>query len=231
MNNIFYQPNIEQQIIVLNKTEAHHVFNVFRIKEGEEIFLFDNKANKYRAIVKDVKKNLIEIIDTIVISKTKNYYLHIAISPTKNIERFELFLEKAVEMGIDEVTPIICKNTERKLLKLERVEKIIIAAMKQSQNLIKPILNDLISFDDFIKKQTNYVKLLANKDFASKKISELNLNKQDILIVIGPEGDFSKKEIDLAIANNFEIVSLSNSRLRVETAALLACAVVNNINL
>jgi 16S rRNA (uracil1498-N3)-methyltransferase len=152
------------------------------------------------------------------------YHLHLAVAPTKMNERYEWFLEKATEIGIQEITPIICDHSERKIIKTERFQKIIEAAMKQSLHYYIPKLNEPILYKDFIKKEFNGQKFIAHCEETNKKSFKRELNPQEnVLILIGPEGDFSVKEIQIALENKFIPVSLGNTRLRTETAAIVAC--------
>ena len=176
------------------------------------------------------KKCEVKIIKTEVF-KAKKYHLHIAIAPTKMNDRIEWFLEKVTEIGINEITPILCDHSERKVFKIDRAEKIIQAAMKQSNQFYLPQLNEPISFTEFLKKETNSTKFIAHCEEDKKDLFKNTIQaKQNILILIGPEGDFSPKEIVLALKNNFIHVSLGKTKLRTETAGIVACHTVALIN-
>ncbi|GAB4281197.1 MAG: 16S rRNA (uracil(1498)-N(3))-methyltransferase [Marinilabiliales bacterium] len=233
--HIFYEPNINNNKIELNENETNHCYKVLRLREGEKVQVINGKGTIYNAIIKELnnKKCLLDIEDTNFFEKDRNYNLHIAIAPTKNIDRFEWFLEKSTEIGIDTITPLICSRSERKKIKHDRCEKIIISAMKQSKNLYKPVLNQLTRFKDFVKNNSNKDQLYiahCNDDNIPllKNIAKIN---KDITVLIGPEGDFTTDEVNLALANNYNEISLGNHRYRTETAGLIACQTIYILNL
>lgn len=215
-----------------DKEESKHIIKVLRKKTGDIIFITNGKGNLFHSEItlESEKKCEVKIIK-IETFNAKNYYLHIAIAPTKMNDRLEWFLEKATEIGIDEISLIICDHSERKIYKIDRAEKIIQAAMKQSNQFYLPQINEPISFNNFIKKETNAVKFIAHCEEDKKELFQNSFkSNQNILILIGPEGDFSTKEISLALKNNFIPVSLGNTRLRTETAGVVACHTVALIN-
>ena len=223
---LFYCPEIIDDIVVLPIEEAHHIFHVLRSKSGENIQLTNGKGSLYTAKILEISKKTVtaEIIDEIKFQPRKNT-LHIAIAPTKNIDRLEWFIEKATEIGIEQITPLRCQRSERKEVKQERLEKVIISAAKQSGKAYFPNMNPIISFEKFIILNFNETKLIAHCDEGEKKsLKEIFTHAADALILIGPEGDFVPKEIELAIANGFSSLSLGLSRLRTETAALHVCS-------
>ena len=230
--DFFYTPEINDKNYSFSKEESKHCIKVLRKKINDEIYLTDGKGNLYKSIITDNNSNncKIEVIEKTKIKKD-NYKIHIAINPTKNINRFEWFLEKVTELGIDEITPIICQNSERKKINLNRLNKIIISAMKQSLKTYLPKLNDLTQFSDFIKNNFEDLKFIAHckKD---KKTSLKNYikPKKNILILIGPEGDFTQEEINIAERKKFISVNLGKERLRTETAGIIACHTINLIN-
>jgi len=172
-------------------------------------------------------------VKIVFIEKTEpsKYYLHLAVAPTKMNDRYEWFLEKATEIGVSEITPIICEHSERKIIKTERFDKIIQSAMKQSNQMYLPKLNDPILFKDFIKIENNDTKFIAHCEENEKKSLKESLKpKTNATILIGPEGDFSKKEIQMALDNKYLPISLGNTRLRTETAAIIACSQVAFVN-
>ncbi len=214
---------------VLPEEESLHAVKVLRLKVGDAIELLDGVGGFYRAKITNPHPNHcgFEITETKTAFGKRDYKLHIAIAPTKNIERLEWFIEKATEIGIDEITPIICRYSERKAIKADRLEKIIISAAKQSVKAYFPKLNPLCTFDEFIKNHQNSQKFIAHCYKDDKKVLQNEIQKSsDILILIGPEGDFSKDEIQMAIQSGFIQVSLGNSRLRTETAGVVACCTV-----
>lgn len=232
---LFYNSEItnETQQIIFDKTESRHIIRVLRKITGDILQITNGKGFLFSAeiIVANDKKCIASIIETIEKPKFWNYYLHIAIAPTKNNDRLEWFLEKATEIGIDEITPIICQNSERKTVKLERLDKIVQSAMKQSLKCTLPKLNEPIKFNSFINKSFDGELFIAHCENGEKELlknSTQPLNK--ITILIGPEGDFSSEEIKRAIANKFIAITLGESRLRTETAALVATQNISFIN-
>lgn len=229
---LFFNSNInsETKIFTFDKIESKHIVRVLRKKEGDVLKITNGKRLLFDAkiISANDKKCSVEIINSIKKEKSWNYHLHIAVAPTKNNDRFEWFLEKATEIGIDEITPIVCKNSERKLIKEERFEKIILSALKQSLKFTKPKLNKLTSFSEFIKSKNDSEIYIAHcSDVEKDLLSNVVKPKHNITILIGPEGDFNKEEIELALKNNATSISLGESRLRTETAALVAVTTVS----
>ncbi len=231
---LFYNAEIQNTdtFFQFDKEESKHIIKVLRKKGGDTIFITDGKGNLFHAEItlESEKKCEVKIIK-IDVFESKNYHLHIAIAPTKINDRLEWFLEKATEIGIDEISPIICDHSERKTFKIDRAVKIIQGAMKQSNQFYLPQINEPISFNDFIKKETNSTKFIAHCEENKKDLFKNSFQAhQNILILIGPEGDFSTKEIEIALKNNFIPVSLGNTRLRTETAGVVACHTVALIN-
>jgi 16S rRNA (uracil1498-N3)-methyltransferase len=232
---LFYNPNITKNTkeVTFDKTESRHIVRVLRKKEGDFVFITNGLGILFTAkvILANDKKCLVEITHIESKPTHKNYYLHIAIAPTKLNDRFEWFLEKATEIGIDEITPIICEHSERKIVKMERMEKIIHAAAKQSLKFHFPKINEPITFKKFINNPFQGKKLIAHCEETSKKNLKSVLKKQDkALILIGPEGDFSPNEIKQSLEHNYIPVSLGESRLRTETAGIVAVHSVAFIN-
>ena len=175
-------------------------------------------------------RNWQKIVSSKQKEKQHNYHLHIAIAPTKNMERFEWFLEKATEIGIDEITPIICSRSERKVIKTERCNKILLSAMKQSLKYHLPKLNEAITLTDFLKSNMDGSKYITHCEKSDKlELRKVN-SAEKTLILIGPEGDFSATEIEMALQNQFKAVSLGTSRLRTETAGIVAIHTINMNN-
>ena len=231
---LFYNADIKSTdaFFQFDKEESKHIIKVLRKKGGDLIYITNGKGNLFHSEItlESEKKCEVKIIKTEVF-KAKKYHLHIAIAPTKMNDRIEWFLEKVTEIGINEITPILCDHSERKVFKIDRAEKIIQAAMKQSNQFYLPQLNEPISFTEFLKKETNSTKFIAHCEEDKKDLFKNTIQaKQNILILIGPEGDFSPKEIVLALKNNFIPVSLGKTRLRTETAGIVACHTVALIN-
>ena len=228
---LFFHPNPTTDQ-TLSEEESLHAIKVLRLKEHDNITIIDGKGNQYEAeiIHAHPKKCGFKILNSKKEIKDRSYFLHLAVAPTKSIDRIEWLVEKAVEVGIDEISFLQCHHSERKNISAERIEKIAISAMKQSKNLYLPKINEMILFNKFIsvpRKENCYIAHLEEGDrkLFQKEISD----KADILILIGPEGDFSPEEIQLALNNNYIPVSLGTSRLRTETAALGACFITNTI--
>ncbi|MGB0973504.1 MAG: 16S rRNA (uracil(1498)-N(3))-methyltransferase [Flavobacteriaceae bacterium] len=231
---LFYSPNIntEHQQFTFSKEESKHIVRVLRKKEGDKLTITNGKGTLYfvELIVADAKNCIVQINSEEQQSK-HNYKLHIAIAPTKMNDRMEWFLEKATEIGIDEITPIICDNSERKVIKKDRFEKIIQSAMKQSLQTHLPQLNDAISFNQFITKNHHEQLFIAHCEEQDKKLLQTEVvAEQSYTILIGPEGDFSTKEITAATNNGCIPVSLGNTRLRTETAGIVACHTIAMTN-
>jgi len=231
---LFYSTEITNtnDSFTFSKEESKHIVKVLRKKEQDILFVTNGKGQIFKCEVSlaNDKKCLVSILETTTQNPTK-YNLHLAVAPTKMNDRYEWFLEKATEIGIAEITPIICDHSERKVIKTDRFEKIIQSATKQSLSAYKPVLNEAISFKNFIASKISSTKFIAHCEETDKKSlkKELKPNK-DYLILIGPEGDFSQKEIDLALQNNFIPVTLGETRLRTETAAIVACHSVAFVN-
>ena len=206
-----------------------------RYKEGTILNITNGQGYLFTAELRSVTpKQCIAIIKEYTLTPALTYQLHMAIAPTKSNDRFEWFLEKATEIGIHKITPIICDHSERKAIKPERYEKIIESAMKQSLKAYKPILAPQVSFSEFMKqsKGINATKCIAHcQESVKVSLNSMVQPEEDIVMLIGPEGDFSYKEIELAVANSFNEISLGGSRLRTETAAIVACTHVSLCNM
>lgn len=231
---LFYNPDIKSTdtFFQFDKEESKHIIKVLRKKGGDIIYITNGKGNLFHSEItlESEKKCEVKIVK-IDNFKAKKYHLHIAIAPTKMNDRLEWFLEKATEIGIDEISPIICDHSERKIYKIDRAEKIIQAAMKQSNQFYLPKINEPVSFSDFIKSDSNSLKFIAHCEEYKKNLFKDSFQaSENVLILIGPEGDFSPKEIALSLKNNFIPVSLGNTRLRTETAGVVACHTVALIN-
>lgn len=233
--HLFYIPNIKEKEFVLDEQESKHCVRVLRLKVGTQLHLSDGEGTLYKAEIVDAnpKACKLELIETLTEYGKRSYYLHVAIAPTKNIDRFEWFLEKATEIGIDEITPILCDHSERKQIKHERLERVVVSAMKQSLKAYKPQLNNLMSYKDFMQQASSSIeqRYIAHCDGGEKSlIKNLYKPKESVLILIGPEGDFSPEEVEIALKNSYKPVSLGDSRLRTETAGVVAVANVSFLN-
>ena len=228
---LFFIENPESEI-VLSKEESKHATKVLRKKEGDILNFTDGKGGFYKAeiTIADTKKCRLQIISSEQKPKQHNYHLHIAIAPTKNMDRYEWFLEKATEIGIDEITPIICDHSERKVLKTERCNRILLSAIKQSLKFHLPKLNEAMPLKDFLELDFEGNKYIAHCEKSDKlELKNVKLEEKT-LILIGPEGDFSAAEIEIALQNQFKAISLGESRLRTETAGLVTVHTINIIS-
>jgi len=231
---LFYNPRLDNSAsqFVFDAVESSHIVKVLRKKEGDTLQITNGKGYLFEARIvdADVKKCKAEIISTTK-KHRKMYWFHLVVAPTKNNDRFEWFLEKATEIGVNEITPIICERSERKIIKPERMEKVIQSAMKQSLQAYLPKLNKAVTFKEFIDQPREGLLFIAHCDDDEKmELKRRVAPDKDITILIGPEGDFSRQEIITAYENGFLPVSLGENRLRTETAAIVACTTVNMIN-
>lgn len=213
------------ELVPLPEEESRHICKVLRLTEGDNILLVNGEGFEYEAeiSVAHAKKCVVCITNSKFIEKDP-YHIHIAIAPTKNIDRFEWFLEKSTELGIHEITPLLCENNERKIIKLDRSAKILIAAMKQSKRAYLPKLNELTTFDDFITLHPNA--FIAHCYAEEKNTLSPSKAQKDTPVIIGPEGDFSEKEVKIALAKGYVPITLGKTRLRTETAGLYACSLL-----
>ena len=208
-----------------DKEESKHIIKVLRKKESDILFVTNGLGFLFKteiALASDSKCTC--TIISFEEQQRSNYHLHLAVAPTKMNERYEWFFEKATEIGIHEITPIICDHSERKVIKRERFDKILLSAMKQSNQYYLPKFNDAIAFKDFVKKEVTGQKYIAHcEELEKKSFKNTLIPNQDVTLLIGPEGDFSVKEIQLALQNKYIPVTLGDTRLRTETAAIVAC--------
>ena len=233
---LFYTPDIDTSRF-LSEEESAHCVRVLRYDRGDEILLTDGRGTTYHARITNPHPRHceFEVLSQEKQEKTHNIYLHVAIAPTKNIERLEWMVEKCTEIGVDEITPLLCRFSERKNLRNDRLEKIILSAAKQSLTPYLPKLNPLTDFGTFIDPsnspsrggigdESKMDKFIAHcyKD-EKRELKDVLKKGRDVLILIGPEGDFSEQEVEMAIANGFVPVGLGRSRLRTETAGVVAC--------
>ncbi len=231
--HLFYTPLINGELHMLNEEESKHCIRVLRLQVNEEINLIDGKGGFYTAVIIDAhpKRTALRVTNVELNYGKRNHYLHIAIAPTKNIERTEWFLEKATEIGIDEISLINCERSERKDVKTERLIKVVTSAIKQSIKAYHPVVNDIVPFRKFIESKFEGQKFIAHCIDLDKQYLKKDLVKHsNYLILIGPEGDFSAAEVGLALEAGFNPITLGDSRLRTETAGLEACFEVNFLN-
>ncbi|MCH4823162.1 16S rRNA (uracil(1498)-N(3))-methyltransferase [Gramella lutea] len=228
---LFFNPDISEkdELVTFPRDESRHIVKVLRKNTGDILNITNGKGMIFTAeiVEADIKKCVVKILSSEK-EPAPPYYLHMIVAPTKMNDRYEWFLEKAMEIGVHEITPIICDHSERKVVKLERYERVLLSAMKQSLHAHFPKLNEPISFKDFMQKELKGTKLIAHcedvmkKPYLQKKVHPW----ETVNIMIGPEGDFSKDEIKSALEHGWEQISLGESRLRTETAAIIACHTV-----
>ena len=233
MEQLFYAPDIAIEP-VLPEDESQHCVRVLRLKEGDSITITDGKGFFYNAILENThpKHCTVNITERQQQKPLWRNNIHIAVAPTKNMDRMEWFVEKATEIGINTITCLQCRHSERREIKLQRLNKIAVSAMKQSQKATLPLINEMIGFDKFISQKFEGYKMIAHCAENKKQlIRDVYTPGGDALILIGPEGDFSDDEISAATSAGFTHISLGESRLRTETAALVACHTIHVINL
>ncbi|MBO5894233.1 MAG: 16S rRNA (uracil(1498)-N(3))-methyltransferase [Alistipes sp.] len=232
---LFYAPEITLPLYTLSEEESKHCVRVLRMKRGDELHITDGRGNMYRCKVVDdnAKRCTVEVVHTTPNYEPLAYELVMAVAPTKNIDRYEWFLEKATEVGISEVYPLECDHSERRQIKVEREEKVITAAVKQSLKAYHPTLHDMTRFRDVVTMPFEGQKFIAHcndslgeREYLGKLVEKGGRS----LILIGPEGDFSEEEITFALNNGFKAISLGKERLRTETAALIATVITSTIN-
>ncbi|HEY3372862.1 MAG TPA: 16S rRNA (uracil(1498)-N(3))-methyltransferase [Prolixibacteraceae bacterium] len=231
--HIFYTPDIAGSSYTLDETESKHCIRVLRLEQGDEIILVDGRGGYFTAQIVDPnpKRCAVKVIKSELNFGLRPFQIHVAIAPTKNIERIEWFLEKTTEIGINQITPLLCRFSERKDIKTERLEKVMVSAMKQSLKAYLPQLNPLTKFNDFIAQPFEGQKFIAHCDEQHRDLlKKMIIPNQNYLILIGPEGDFSPEEIKMAIEAGFHPVSLGDSRLRTETAGVVACHTFHLLN-
>ncbi|MCS6796254.1 MAG: 16S rRNA (uracil(1498)-N(3))-methyltransferase [Raineya sp.] len=228
---LFYCPYLQEKEVFLPEDEAIHCLQVLRKSTNDIITITDGKGHfaKAKILSNKPKKCLLQIFE-VQKQSPKSYYLHIAIAPTKNIERVEWFVEKATEIGIDEISFLLCQRSERKEIRLERLQKIALQAMKQSKQAYLPALNPIEKFESFITKQVDYAQKWIAFVGAETFLGQVVQPYSKYLLLIGAEGDFSDEEVKFAQKNNFQGVSLGKNVLRTETAGIMACALVASKN-
>ena len=231
---LFYNSTINEttESFTFDREESKHIIKVLRKKDGDILFVTNGLGYLFKTEITlaSDSKCTVQMV-SFEKSTPSNFKLHLAVAPTKMNDRYEWFLEKATEIGIQEITPIICDRSERKVINTDRFEKIILSAMKQSNELYLPKLNPAISFKEFIKQQNEGLQLIAHCEETDKKtLKSVVQPNTNITVLIGPEGDFSEKEIALALEQKYIPISLGNTRLRTETAAVVACHSVVFVN-
>ena len=231
-SHMFYAPDIDS-VPVLPEDESLHCTRVLRLKNGDSITITDGKGFFYSAQIENIhfKYCKVHITKHWQPKTLRNYKIHIAIAPTKNMDRMEWFVEKATEIGIDTITCLHCKHSERSEIKLQRLYKTAISAMKQSQKALLPQINEMTDFYNFISSDQKTIKMIAHcSDSPKQLVKDIYTPDNNALILIGPEGDFSPDELKAALSVGFAPVTLGEYRLRTETAALTACLTIHFMN-
>jgi 16S rRNA (uracil1498-N3)-methyltransferase len=227
---VFYANQIDQKLALLSEEESRHIIKVLRMAGGDPLELVDGRGNYYTGIISvpDPKACQVQIEDTVSGHLKRDYYLHIAIAPPKSSDRFEWFLEKATEIGVDEISPVICTRSERNRIRHDRSLKILIAAMKQSGRALLPRLNQEIILSDFLNRSTADIKLIAHCNTADgQHIDAKPPTDQSWIILIGPEGDFTPDEIEAAQQKTYREINLGEAIYRTETAGIIACHTIS----
>lgn len=224
---LFYSDTIEphQDEFNFDREESKHIVKVLRKTEGDSLHITNGKGSLFTSMITQAsEKRCVVKIKNVDFFEPRSFTIHLVVAPTKMNDRFEWFLEKATEIGVDEITPIICDHSERKIIKTERLKKLIISALKQSNQYYLPKLNEAIHFPDFISKDIEGQKFIAHCEETNKKELKNEIQpKQNYTLLIGPEGDFSKSEIATALRKGYTAVAMGNTRLRTETAAIIGC--------
>ena len=229
----FFSTNILDDKIILSKEESRHCISALRFKEEDDITVVDGSGNRFQCIITSADKNKVEakIVKSFFNDVEKHFYIHIVIAPTKSNQRMEWFIEKAIEIGVDEISFIICANSERRKINLDRINKIALTAMKQSLKSMCAKINGLNNFKtviDNISQTSKYIGYLG--DSKGKYLSQLASKNNNYCLLIGPEGDFTQSEFEYALEKDFTSISLGKSRLRTETAGIAGCLILNEIN-
>ena len=232
--HLFYTPGIEGGRHILSEEESGHCLRVLRMREGDTVYLTDGRGNMHSARIVSASPGrcVVEIFETIREYGKRPYALTMAVAPTKNNDRYEWFLEKATEIGVNRVVPVITGRSERRVFKAERGAKVITGAVKQSLKAYHPVIDGTATFDEVVKMAFQGDKFIAwcGESPGKKPLKEVAVPGRDTFILIGPEGDFSPEEVSLACSHGFTEVSLGESRLRTETAAIAACHTIALIN-
>lgn len=228
---LYYANTIDDANVTLDKEESHHIIHVMRHRNGDHILVTDGKGKAAKAVIKDAnaKSCEVEIVNYEDFFR-HNYKLHLAVAPTKNIDRFEWFIEKAVELGVDEITPVITNRNERRVVNHDRLNKLMLSAAKQSHKSMFPQLHEIVALNSFLEKSHTEKKYIAVCADGKPLLRNEYSKGENALVLIGPEGDFTDAETETCFAKGFKGISLGNYRLRTETAALSACITVAIIN-
>lgn len=226
ITQLFYLSELSAKEVTLGEEESGHVIRVLRLREDDPIWLVDGKGTLAEAAIltPHPKKCVVRITSVTSHFEKRNYRFHLAVAPTKNSDRMEWLVEKATETGLDEFTPLLCRHSERRQFQTARLQKVAVSAMKQSLKAYLPVIGDLVAFEKFVSQPLPGEKFIAHCRSGEKPhLFNCITPGEEVVVLIGPEGDFSPEEISLALQNGFQEISLGSSRLRTETAALSAC--------
>ena len=229
---LFYAPNIAQTPF-LTEEESLHCVKVLRLKPGDVVHVIDGVGGLYQVeiVAPHAKHTEVRVLSVQSDFEKRPFRVHLAVAPTKNSDRFDWFIEKATEIGVDTITPLLCRYSERKIIKPERIEKLLISASKQSLKAFVPKLNPMIAFADFIDSTMEPNRFIAHcYEDEKPHLMHVCPPNADVLVLVGPEGDFSRQEVELALKNQFQAVTLGSSRLRTETAGVVACHLITVAN-
>lgn len=226
--NLFYTTDINNQEIILHDQEAQHCAKVLRKTIGAEVHVADGKGHLYRTEIKEIKRNAVVLNRLSTEVKPSEAHLpHLAFGLIKNTTRLEWLLEKVTEIGVSRITPILCQRSEKRRIKKERLDKILVGAMKQSLHFYLPQLDEPIKMSDFLVDDLRSTRFIASFGEGVPELSKTYQGGIPSVILIGPEGDFTQEELAIAVANDFQRVNMGKSRLRAETAAMVACTILN----
>ena len=233
MTQFFYSNQVFNETIILPEYEAHHALKVLRKNLGDTIIIVDGKGGWYETVLEsdNIKNCKLSIVNRKEAFGNPNHYIHIAIAPPKSHDRAEWFVEKAVEIGIQEISFVLTEHSERNNIKLNRIKSRAISSMKQSLKAYLPQINDMLTFNDFVETCSNSLKYIGYmRDENMNFLSGISKPSNNYCVLIGPEGDFMPEEVEQALTLGFQCISLGKSRLRTETAGLAACHILNIIN-
>ena len=233
MTQFFYSDKIFDDIIILPENEAHHILNVLRKNQGDTLIIVDGKGGWYETVLvtDEIQNCKLRIIEKKEKYGKPNHYIHIAIAPPKSHDRAEWFVEKSVEIGVQEISFVLTKNSERNNIKMNRIKKRAVSSMKQSLRAYLPQINDILSFGDFVETCSNSEKYVGYlRDGNTNFLLSITKPGDNYCVLIGPEGDFDPEEIKHALTFGFQCISLGENRLRIETAGLVACHILNIMN-
>lgn len=223
--HLFHCPDLDTDLVQLPEEEAHHATSVLRLDQGVRVGLLNGRGVRVEAELEHVGRREVtaRVLERIEVPLERKHRIHLAVAPTKQMERYEWFVEKAVEIGVDRITPLLTARTERAKLRIDRLYRVAISAMKQSQRAWLPTIDELTTLADLLKRELPAQRYFGWCEGEHASLMQGYTGSADVLVLVGPEGDFTNTEADLLRDHQFAAVSLGNARLRTETAALAAC--------